>query len=151
MPTNQIFTPYTNINMLTLVWNNSSEKTIYDLTILINIFGSDLNEITQKKVENKYYFNISGNSTFNYSFEPIVEQFFLRVRFKGKFNSWFPFMKFKFNQNIWYSFKTILDPNSKKTIGYDTYNTFTEDIRSLQTKYKATLNEYEKIIDKKRW
>ncbi len=152
MPFNHYYTPFANVTHFTLVWKNSSEKVIHDLTLILNIFDVNLNEVLLSKVENKFYFSISNDSEFYFSFQPLQTPFFARVRFKGKYLSILPFIRFSFSQEIWYSFYPLIDKNNNNQItGYNVYNTYDKNIEDLKLRNKQILKIYDKEIDKKKW
>ncbi len=149
MPCENVFIPYKNVSFLGLNWKNTSGKVVHDVSILINCFNVKLHEITEMKKEDKFYFSIANDGKFHYSIEaPPPEQFFIRVRFKGKYYSWLPFKKFVFTQSIWYTMLPLFD-KEKALCGFQTYQTFNQSIDKIQVKYKTILKRYEKGIDKR--
>lgn len=151
MPSSHIFTPYSNVSHLMLILKNSSDKVIHDVTVLINMFDNNLDELTSKLIENKLYYPISNNSEFNFKIESLDSPFFMRVRFRGKYYSWVPFFKFSFNQIIWYSLYPIYDPKSKQITGFNVYNAYQNEIEQLKIKYKKQFQLYDNRIDNKKW
>jgi hypothetical protein len=142
----------TNGNHLSLKFLNTSQFNIHNVTILINVFDSQLNEVNTVHISDKYLFSIGEKTTFHYGWilgEYAGNNFYLRIRFSGYYNSRFPiFPKRKFSQSIWYSAVPIgrIDEN-KLTVKIST--THKDDIEKIEAKHAISLKNYEKTIDKK--
>jgi len=139
-------------NHLVLDFNNPSDTNIHDLTLLINGFNSDFDEISSLHFQDKYLFTISAKSMFNYGFnvngEWSTKNFFFRVRLKGKYLSRFPiFATKKFEQTIWYS--AIVRKLDGEKVSTKISTTHRDEISRLESKHKVPLEEYEKNTDKK--
>lgn len=139
-------------NHLVIDFNNPSDTNLHDLTLLINGFDSEFNEISSLHFQDKYLFTISAKSMFNYGFnvngEWSTKNFFFRVRLKGKYFSRFPiFATRKFEQIIWYS--AIVQKLDGEKVSIKILTTHRDEICRLESKHKVALEEYEKNTDKK--
>lgn len=145
MPNGNTYKKFLNVSLITLLWTNASDKTIDDLTVLFNFYNSNLDEITTRKIEDKYNFGIVGKSNFNYSFSDFSDLRFFRVGFCGKYNGIFLFNKKYFKQHIWYTASPIV--NDGIIIDYDFHTTYKEELKRIQDRDEQKLKDYEKAID----
>lgn len=139
-------------NHLVLDFNNPSDTNIHDLTLLINGFDSEFNEIPSLHFQDKYLFSISAKSMFNYGFnvngEWSTKNFFFRARLKGRYLSRFPlFATRKFEQTIWYS--AMVGKLDGEKVSIKLWTTHRDEISRLESKHKVSLEEYEKNTDRK--
>lgn len=139
-------------NNLILDFNNPSDTNIHNLTILINGFNSELEEVSHIHFQDKYLFTISAKSMFNYSFnlagDWFSKNFYFRVRLKGEYLSRFPlFPKRKFEQVIWYS--ALVSKIEGEKISVKILTTHRDELLKLDSRHKVALTEYGKDTDKK--
>lgn len=138
-------------NHLSLTFLNTSQFNIHNLTILINVFDAQLNEISNVYISDKYLFSIGEKTTFHYGWilgNYASNNFYFRVRFRGNYNSRWPiFSNRKFNQSIWYSAIPINIEGDGIRVKIST--THKDNIEKLEGKHAASLKNYENSIDKK--
>ena len=139
-----------NDNHLSLDFLNTSQFNIHKLTILINGFNSEFDEIKSIDFSDKYLFSIGGKTQFNYGFNLIHDlskNSYFRVRLKGTYNTRFPFINKTIEQSLWYS----IIPSSKveNGIALKISNTHKDEIEKIEAKHAIALKNYEKKIDKK--
>ena len=136
-------------NHLSLKFLNTSPYNIHDLSILINSFDSNINEISQLNFADKFLFSIGEKASFSYGFnlETIIALgFYFRVRFKGFYYIRLPlFSRKTFEQEIWFSVLPMQSYNKKIVAKVST--THKEEIERIKVKHSSTLKNYEKNID----
>ncbi len=139
-------------NHLLLVFNNPGDVNLHKLTLLINCYDSELNEIPSHHIEDKFLFTIGGKSQFNYGFnlgEWCLKNFYIRIRFKGRYFSRFPlFPSRRFKQTIWYS-AIVRHPIEGGGVSTKISTTHKDEIARIETQHKLALKQYEKHIDTK--
>lgn len=138
-------------NHLSLTFLNTSQFNIHNLTILINVFDAQLNEINNVHISDKYLFSIGEKTKFHYGWlltDYATNKFYFRVRFRGNYNSRWPILpKRIFSQSIWYSLIPISQESGNISMKIST--THKEDIEKLEAKHAVPLKNYENVIDKK--
>ena len=146
--------PYGNVvsngNHLSLDFLNTSNFNIHDLTILINGFNSDFNEIKEIDFSDKYLFSIGEKTSFNYGFNlntDLTKNIYFRVRVKGLYNLRVPFLKMTTEQSLWYSIIPL--GNVENEIVLKILNTHRDEIKKIQAKHSVALRNYERSIDVK--
>jgi hypothetical protein len=138
-------------NHLVLDFNNPGDINLHQVTLLINCFNYELNEIPSLQFQDKFLFTISAKSMVNYGFylrDWSLKNFYIRIRFKGKYLSRFPlFPSRTFEQVIWYSGIVLHATEQAASVKIST--THKDEITKLETQHKLALKQYEKAIDKK--
>ena len=146
MPSGQSLT----LQHFELFWQNTSLINVQNLTIMINGFDKNLNEIKELSLSDKYLFVIGGNSKISYGFnlgKYAQDGFFFRVRFKGKYSTKF-YWKKKFEQSIWYSVTRNAE-TAEGAVQYLIHSTHKDEIDRIQDKFLPVLRNHEIAIDKK--
>lgn len=138
-------------NRLVLDFNNFSESNLRDVSILISGFNFRLDTIPSLYFEDKFLFTVSAKSTFNYGFNLggwARNDFYFRVRLKGKYNSRFPICsERKFEQTIWYS--AVVQEIKEDSVRILLSTTHKDQIDSLESKFKVALEEGNRHIDRR--
>jgi len=118
------------------------------MTLLGLFFDKDLKLIPNLKVEDKYMFRIAGGSDFSYSATIPEGEFYLRMRFSGKYFIGVRMIQRSFAQEIWYRGSPLLD-QSGAIVAMDIFNTYSDKIQDLISAHKGAFSEFEKQTDKK--
>ena len=137
-----------NSNHLSLDFLNTSLFNIHKLTILINGFDSEYNEINSIDFSDKYLFSIGEKTTFNYGFNltgDLAKNIYFRVRFRGLYNTRFPFINRSVEQSLWYSIMPLNKSENGVTLKIS--NTHKEEIDKIKNKHAVALKNYETRID----
>lgn len=138
-------------NHLSLDFLNTSEFNIHNLTILINVFDAQLNEINNVHIQDKYLFSIGEKTKFHYGWilgNYAANNFYFRVRFCGNYNARWPiFYKRRFCQPVWYSVVPI--KMNEGGVEVKIMTTHKDEIEKLEAKHATALRNYECSIDKR--
>ena len=129
-------------------WTNNTPRNIYNLTISITVFKSNLEEDSSLKIDDQYLNPICYGMIFNYGMMVQENLQYFRIRFKGRYCSAIPLITLKMVQEFWYSFKPSFDENGRLAY-YDLHTTYNNEIKQIKTTQKRLIIEHDNFIDKK--
>ena len=148
MPTD---TTVANGNHIFLNFINTSSYNLHRMTVLVTGFGEDYKKNAALSHELSYLYTIGKGAKFNFGFEvsrsSLGQTFYLRVRFKTKYNSRVPYFIHQHEQIIWYTLIPI--GSSGEVVRYKGITSLTDGVKIISKTNCDMFKNDEKNMDDK--